>query len=286
MGNSETSNALHLKTLLPGEIHGWEAGGEDQFYDPQTIFDYIDGAGEVYRSYNFKGLLARRYVREGHPDIYADLFDMGNARDAFGVFTHDREGEDAGIGQTSVYKGGLLSFWKGPFFVSLYAEEETPGSKDAVLALGRKVDSAIAEQGELPSLVSFFPPHCLEEESIRYFHTHLILNYHFFVSDKNILLLDKETEAALGTYSEGNEKFRFLLVRYPDASKAQKAFRGFVEAYMPEAAETGLVRTENQKWTGIAIAGDLLAVVFDAPTALKAKEMVNSVNKPALFPRK
>jgi len=43
-----------LRSLLPGSIGEWKAEGEDRIYDPRTIFDYIDGAGEVYRAYHMQ----------------------------------------------------------------------------------------------------------------------------------------------------------------------------------------------------------------------------------------
>ena len=79
MGTNSKDKRDILGNLLPREINGWEAKEKDQLYDPQTIFDYIDGAGEVYRSYNFKRLLARRFSKGGQPDIVADLFEMASS---------------------------------------------------------------------------------------------------------------------------------------------------------------------------------------------------------------
>jgi hypothetical protein len=56
-----------VSRYLPEEMNGWRAEGKDEAYNLETIFDYIDGAGEVYRSYNFQGLLARRYFKRGQP---------------------------------------------------------------------------------------------------------------------------------------------------------------------------------------------------------------------------
>lgn len=268
-----------LGDLLPRKEKDWMAVDKDQIYDQETIFDYIDGAGEVYRSYNFKTLLARHYVREGQPDIYADIFDMGSAKDAFGVFSHDLEGEDCGIGQGSTYKGGLLSFWKACYFVSLYAEDETVESKEALLDLGRKIETAIGEDGEYPEIISLFPREHLDEKSIRYFHTHLILNYHFFVADENILLLDRKTEASLGVYTDKEEKSYLLLVLYPEASKAAEAFSSFHKAYMPDAGRLPAVQTEDGKWTAARIQGNLLAVVFEAPAEELAMQLISLVKK-------
>lgn len=268
-----------LGNLLPQEINGWEAKEKDKLYDPQTIFDYIDGAGEVYRSYNFRLLLARRFSKSGQPDLVADLFEMASSKDAFGVFTHDLEGEDAGVGRGSTYKGGLLSFWKGRFFVSLYAEEETKDAKEALFALGDKVASSIEEEGEKPDIVVLLPEEALVEKSVHYFHNHLILNYHFYVSDENILLLDQETEAALGTYKEDNEKSYLLVVRYLDPSKASQAFQNFLKIYMPDAKEMGLVQTEDGKWTAARLKKDILVILFNGSSANYAKGLLEQVIK-------
>jgi hypothetical protein len=59
--------ANEVSRYLPEEMNGWRAEGKDEAYNPETIFDYIDGAGEAYRSYNFQSLLARRYLKRGQP---------------------------------------------------------------------------------------------------------------------------------------------------------------------------------------------------------------------------
>ncbi len=268
-----------LGKLLPREINGWEAKEKDKLYDSQTIFNYIDGAGEIYRSYNFKLLLARRFSKEGQPDIVADLFEMPSSQDAFGVFTHSPEGEDAGVGRESTYEGGLLSFWKGCFYISLYAEEETEEAKKALLTLGKKVASAIEEEGKKPDIIALLPEEALVEKSIHYFHNHMILNYHFYVSDENILLLDQETEAALAVYREKNEKFHLLVIHYPEKSEASRALESFIEIYMPDAKEPGLLLTEDGKWTAARVKKDFLVILFNGPSADYAKGMLEQVLK-------
>lgn len=277
MSNCESGGEVDLGVFLPKELNGWEAKDPDVLYDPDTIFDYIDGAGEIYRAYSFQRLLARIYTKDANPRIIADLFDMGSSKNAFGVFTHDLEGEDVGIGQDSTYKSGLLSFWKGRFFVSLYAEEETEEAKMALLLLGKRVASSIKQEGDPPALVGLFPLENLRDKGIRFFYNHLILNYHFFVADENILLLGQETDAALASYAKGNEIFYILLVRYAGADKAKDAHESFIKAYMPEAEDSGILRTENGKWTAVRFKEDLLIIVFDSQSESHAKRMIQSV---------
>jgi hypothetical protein len=277
MCTSPKDGDTDLGALLPKEINGWTVAEEDNLYDPETIFDYINGAGEIYRAYNFKSLLARQYSREGQPNIIADLFDMGSAKDAYGIFTHSLEEEDVSIGQGATYMGGLLSFWKDRFFVSLYAEEETEEAKEALFSLAKEVAVSIKDEGQIPDIISFFPPENLDRTKIRYFHSYIILNYHFFMADENILYLDQETDAALGLYEHNGERSYLLLVRYTGKEKAKAAMDNFLKVYMPDADETAMVKTEDGKWTAARLNGDLLSVIFNARSESQAKEFLDRV---------
>jgi len=267
---------MELGNLLPREINGWRAE-EDLIFDPDTIFKYLDGSGEVYRAFNFRKLLARHFIKEGRPKIIADLFDMGTDRDAYGIFSHGYEGDDAGMGQGSGYTGGLFSFWKGHLFVSLFAEKETSEAKEALFALAKTIASAIQNEGQIPEIVSLFPPEGLEKSGVCYFHSHLILNSHFFLADANILHLDQQTEAALGVYAEQGEKYYLLLVRYPDEKAAEKALESFLAAYMPDASEPGIVQTEDRKWTAAKREGTFLTIVFNALSNARANKNLASI---------
>jgi hypothetical protein len=249
----------------------------DQTFDAGSIFDYIDGAGEVYRSYNMKLLVARRFHKDGKPDIVVDLFDMGSPEDAFGVFTHDLDGEDARVGQGSTYKAGLLSFWKDRYFLSVYAEEETAETKGLVFELGRRIDGAIPGRGERPDLLRFFPPDGLDAGRVRFFHNHSVLNYHFFVADTNILLLDQKTRAALADYGGKDDRSKVLVAAYEDGGSAAKAGLSFVRAYMPETAEKSIVKTENGKWTAVRVQGRYVVIVFDMIAERAAADRLDAV---------
>lgn len=277
MSAPQDASTLRLKSLIPKKALGWRAEAKDEIYDPQTIFDYIDGAGEVYRAYNFRQLLSRRFKKAGKPDIVVDLFDMGSPEDAFGVFTHDLEGEDPGIGQGGTYDGGLLSFWKGRYFVSIYAEGETAETKEALFALGRSIAPAIEQTGAKPPLLGLLPAEFAAEKAVRYFHNYIILNRHFFVSQENILNLDQSTEGVLSKPGTKSEKGVLLLIKYPGPIKAEEAYKSFMKVYMPEAKESGIVQTEDKKWTVAMVRKDLIAIVFGALSAESGKNILAKV---------
>src|SRR5208337_2430947 len=139
---------------LPLEVRGWKADGQDKVFTRQTIFDYMDGGGEIYLAYDFQRLLAREYAKADAPRIVAEVYQMASSRDAYGVFTHDNDGQPVSVGQAGLYSAGLLRFWKQRFFVRLQAEDETPEVTTALLALGNRIASEIPQEGKKPSLLT------------------------------------------------------------------------------------------------------------------------------------
>jgi len=261
---SDAGPLEELQHALPEKVMNWTKAEEDQFYDSQTIFDYIDGAGEVYRAYNMQRCLSRRYVAAQGPAIILDIFEMASSYDAFGVFTHDPDGEELPVGQGAVYRSGWLGFWKDRFFISLYADEETDAAMQAMRELAGKAASLIKKEGPKPQLLSSLPKKGLQAGSIRYFHDHPVLNRHYFVSTENILHLGRQTEALLAAYHRKEGAAQILLVKYPDAEKAKEAHSDFLKHYLHDADPSGMAKLENKKWCGASVKGPLLAVVLEA----------------------
>ena len=266
-----------LSAALPSQIGMWTAEPKDRIYDPETIFSYIDGAGEVYRAYNMRSCLSRRYTSPDTPAITLDIFDMGTSEDAFGVFTHDRDGRAVEVGQGALYRPGWLSFWKGRFFVSIYTEEETKAAKEAISELSRVVASLIKDQGPKPGILLKLPPKGLQSRSIRYLHHHTLLNYHFYLADENILNLGQQTDAVLAVYQRSGKGAHLLLISYPNVEKAAEAHKGLLHHYLPEAKSTAAVLLEDGKWSATGLKNKFLAVVLEADTRPLAENLLREL---------
>ncbi len=267
-----------LMGSIPKEINGWVEDAKARTYDRKTLFQYIDGGAELYLAYGFREARVHTYSKLGEADIILNVFDMGTPEDAYGVFASEREGDDIGIGQESEYEAGLLRFFKGRFFVSITALEETPESKKALFPLARAVADAVLSVGEKPSLLSVLPREGRIERSLRYLYNYSLLNHHYYIADRNILLLDPRTRAALARYVLGEGNTYLLVVQYPSREHTKKAYESFMQAYMPEAVESA-VQTENKKWTAVMSLDTLLAMVFDAPSLRSARSLLESVRQ-------
>lgn len=270
-----------LASLFPREIGGWTADGPDGLYDAETLYAYIDGGAEVYRHLNVQSVLGRRYVRRGAPEIIADLFDMGSAADAFGAFHHDRrEGEQAGVGRESEYEAGALAFWKGRYFASILAMEETPEARRTVLDLGRRIAESIEQEGEPPPLARLLPEGGLVRSQVHYFHTQPSLDMYLPLPGRDLLGLTRKTEGLLARYrvpaggSDSHPPCALLLVAYPSAPEAQGALERLAGEVAPSAAPGQAARGGDGTWGGALAIGEILAAVLEASSGREVEALL------------
>ncbi len=267
-----------IEKLVPQDVLGWIASSEDLTYSAATLHEYIDGASEIYKALNVCRVVARRYVRQGFPQITADIFEMKGAADAFGAYHHDiREGAEVKIGKESEYEGATLAFWKGRYVVYVTAATASEPVREAILAIGRAVSGVIQEDPPPPDLLKLLPKSRLNSGDTRYFHDHFLLNLYYYVADENVLNLTPETEGVLARYkTRQGAPITCLVIRYgsgPDARAAEAKFTG---AYLA-GAEAGLGITENGRWTGFRAKGNLACVVFDAPERADAISLLDKI---------
>ena len=111
-------------------------------------------------------------------------------------------------------------------------------------------------------------------DHIRFLHHPIILNYHFYLSDQNILNLSPETDVVLATYRQKNKTARLLLVYYAVPETAQKSLTGFLKHYLPDADQTGTARLENGKWASARRKGQLLAAVLEADSRVLTEKLL------------
>ena len=265
--------APDLATFLPADASGWRPAGRDAAYTPNTLFEYIDGGAELYISYGVRRVLSRRYAHAGQKDatITVDVFDMGDAANAFGLYSHSREKPADDIGQGSEYDSGLLFFWKGRYYVSILGFPAGAEVERAVKSIGTSIATAIPETGTVPAIVTSLPPKGLVAASVRYFRHYIWLNSHVFISDENILQMADNCEGVLARYQAGTRSWILLVVRYPDAASAEKAHASFTTAYLPEAVG-GVMRKPDGKWAGSVLQKDRIVAVLDAPDEQTVKQ--------------
>jgi hypothetical protein len=274
----EQKEKMNSEISLPAEAAGWKWDEKVMEYNSKSLFDYMDGAAELYLAYGFQRLTVLKFEKSNQPPITLELYEMASSEDAYGLFSFDRQDEAVGIGQGSEFGGGLLRFWKGKYFVSIYADGEGAEVESAVLTLGRTAADLIQEIGPEPKLVGLIPGKDLGlvDRSVRYLKSHVLLNQRFFIAHQNILNLSRRTEAVLAQYTREKQKTHLLLIRYPSVKEARDAYQSFMSAYLPDAGGKDLAKTEDQKWTMARQRGEVVVVIFGAPTAADAEALLKA----------
>ncbi|MFB3907434.1 MAG: DUF6599 family protein [Candidatus Eisenbacteria bacterium] len=126
-------------------------------YDARTIYDYMDGAGEIYTGYRFDHLDVRQYQAApegeaaGEGPIVVELYWMGSSDDAFGLLSLDWRGERISLlapsgdpADSSSFPHALLDratlrFWSADLYGKIAAWRDTGSSRAAVLEIARGI---------------------------------------------------------------------------------------------------------------------------------------------------
>ena len=79
--------------ILPKQISGWVRSDTLKTVTEKSIFDYMNGAGELYLGYRFDRLEVSYYQQTGQDDIMVELYFMKSEDDAFGLLSQDWNGD-------------------------------------------------------------------------------------------------------------------------------------------------------------------------------------------------
>jgi hypothetical protein len=257
---------------LPESVDGWRRAPHPRRVEPAAIFEYMDGAGELYLAYRFDHLDVVEYASPTQGEILVELYWMRTSDDAYGLLSGDWGGEPVSLkdpapapGPRALYGAGLLRLWSGDLYARVITTRESEASRHAVLALARTIVAGRPDPAP-PRLATVLPQSAgpglqLRPDSVCFLRSHLVLNSVYFVSQRDILGLGPTVEAVAARYG----KVRVLVVRYADAAAARLALESFHAGYLPEAptGEAGFAHIEDG-WAGFRLSGRGLAVVFEA----------------------
>ena len=74
--------------LFP-EINGWKLSVDSNVYTPNNLWDLIDGAADVYLSYDFQDLHIGEYSNQGQI-IRVEMYRQSSSVNAFGIYAAER----------------------------------------------------------------------------------------------------------------------------------------------------------------------------------------------------
>jgi hypothetical protein len=285
---------------LPKTVGAWTRADTPRTIDKRTIFDYMDGAGELYMAYGFTKLDAYEYKAASAASILVEIYWMENPGGPFGLMSTDWGGESVSLGRPAppaadvwqrraLYGAGLLRLASDTVYARVMATRETPESRKAVLELGRAIVSgrrATPTPALMTALPSTLGKYQLRKDRTCFLRSHLVLNSQYFVSSEDILDFGQATDAVVAPLEpqpagKGAKRATLLIVRYAEEAQAQKALDHFLRAYLQQTTPSGPPKTTGTAkiedgWLGYQRNGRTLAVVFESPDQATATTLTDA----------
>lgn len=163
--DQETSSGL--LSLLP-EVDSWIMAEKPESYYPENLFEYINGAAEIYLAYEFKELIvAQQQKGQSEKNVAIEIYDMGNEMNAFGIYSAERYPDNQFIqmGLQGYLEEGTLNFLVNRYYVKLLCFECEDRSEEVLKAFSQKIVEKVGHTGNLPPLLKAFPSKGLQPNS-------------------------------------------------------------------------------------------------------------------------
>ena len=166
----EKEDLSSLCSLLP-EIACWEIFEAPQDYFPETLFEYINGAAEIYLAYDFRELIVGQYHKgEGKVFLSIEIYDMGKEKNSFGIYGAERfpDSEFISLGNQGYLEEGTLNFIVGKYYIKLFCFDCGEGSESFLKLFSQEIVKRVKDKGQLPPLLALFPEERLIQNSEKF----------------------------------------------------------------------------------------------------------------------
>jgi hypothetical protein len=284
VSSSHIDDFTKLITFSENDVINWKLSSPVKIYDKTTIFDYIDGAAELYFAYNYTKVASAEY-KNGQTSIIIDVYDMTTPENAFGIYSLNRyQGANyVSIGNEGILTGTNLDFWKGNYYCKVYSFDQSEKYQKDVTDFGNKLASKIIDTGEEPAVIKKLPPNGLITKTARFFTKKLGLDNIHFVSEDNLFSLDGETKGVVAEYKINENRFSSFIIEYPSSQKADLAFETYTK-YLTEKTKAVPIETIPDgktkifelegKFTSISLKGQTLLGFWDVESQEVAKSVL------------
>jgi hypothetical protein len=220
--------------LFP-EVRGWTLTPREKVYTRENLWDIIDGAAELYLSYNFIDLHIAEYSNARDMDVHVELYRHGSNQDAFGIYSQERNQDyhfiDLGI--QGYIEDGVLNFLTGIYYVKISSHRTGAGGREALTTIAREINSHLRQSNRWPDVLALFPPEGREPNSEAYLAENF-LGYGFL---RSAFVAEYKTETP----------FRIFIIKLDSAEQTRRMAESYVRAFQPASrcGENGTVSVKD-----------------------------------------
>lgn len=198
------------------EFAGWKLSGEIQTFESRTLYEYINGAADLYLAYDFEELKVAEYQNDRKANVTVDVFRHKTPNDAFGIYSQERlpNANYNDIGIQGYSEKEILNFLAGNYYVKISGFKME--SEEVLTSFAKKVAENLGEKGSLPSLLGSFPREGKVKNSEKYVARNF-LGYSFLHS------------AFTADYEVTGRKFKLFIMEFEDKSECANMVQKYLE---------------------------------------------------------
>lgn len=213
---------------------------------------------------------------------------MDSPENAYGLYSFDTRGEHPAIGQEAAYSFGLLKLWKDRFLCRILSLDTEEAMKGVIFSLGEKIAAKIASGGSKSPILAYVPKESIVPESIHYFHQRVTLNNFYYLSNENILNLNRETEGVFFEHQIPGKSAKVIVIRYPRTSDSQAAFEKARDVYFqvrkledsgPNDEKPIIKSIKPGEYAGMKWAQNYLILILGAQDQQSCQDLMDSMVK-------
>jgi hypothetical protein len=149
-------------------VAGWTQQGESRSYDPETLFDYMNGNSEGYFAYGFTVMKGVTCVNPAGDQLVIDVSEMGDPDRAWGFFVTNRDQRSPveRIGSAGQVLPRRATFAKGRHYLEIAASPDKD-HREPLRAFVTALEPRVPGPAAVPEAVGWFPTDGLQADSVR-----------------------------------------------------------------------------------------------------------------------
>jgi len=140
------------------ELEGFRKVTSYPVFNPDNLFDFIDGAAENYNMYGFEELNVAEYLK-GKNTIKLEIYRHKDNINAFGIYSSERSSSFRfiNVGTQGYKTDEVLNFFKGRYYVKLRTNSTSDKITRMLETLALRVADAIPGEAVMPKTLGELP---------------------------------------------------------------------------------------------------------------------------------
>ncbi len=199
-----------METFFP-QLKGWAKKGNPVTYTPDNLYEYINGAADVFLSYDFVKLAVLSFENKEKASITVDIYHHSSPINGFGIYSQEKpqKGPYLTIGTQGYYEKGILNFLKGSYYVKISGYDLGDRDEAVLTDTAKKIAGKIDAKPHFPKTVDCFP----EEEKVEHSERYIAQNFlgHSFLHS-----------AFVADYGKDGRTIEVFIIQAGDEKEAEK----------------------------------------------------------------